>query len=372
MKILLIGNYLPDQQQSMQRFTNMLQVGLTQLNYEVRIIRPEIFFSKIKPSSNGLGKWLGYIDKFVLFPRQLRQAVLWADVVHICDHSNAVYTNYLQDVPHVVTCHDLLAIRSAFGEIKENHTKWSGRQLQRMILTGLQRSQRIACVSQQTSRDLLRLAEVNPSNVSVIYQGLNYPYTQMKQAEATQHLASLGIPSNLQFLLHVGGNQWYKNRLGVLSIFNYLKQQPNLSELYLVMAGKPFTNQMHQFIETSNLNKQVIELVAVENEDLRALYSTAVALLFPSLQEGFGWPIAEAQACGCPVFTSNRAPMTEVGGEAAIYIDPSQPEQAAQVMYNNFSNIKKLKEAGLANVQRFTPKKMFESYIHIYQEVCRK
>ena len=70
----------------------------------------EPFFGKIKPSASGLGKWLGYIDKFFLFPLDLRQAVEWADVVHICDHSNAVYTKYLQNVPHLVTCNDLLAI----------------------------------------------------------------------------------------------------------------------------------------------------------------------------------------------------------------------------------------------------------------------
>ena len=288
-----------------------------------------------------MGKWLGYIDKFLLFPLQLRQATAWADIVHICDHSNAFYTQYLQNVPHLVTCHDLLAIRSALGEIKENPTKWSGRQLQRMILAGLERSQHIACVSEQTKKDLLRLAKIDPDIASVIYMGLNYPYTPMDKAEADQRLSALGISSSSSFLLHIGGNQWYKNRLGVLAIFNYLRQQPNLSNLNLVMAGQPFTNQIRQFIQDNNLETQVRELVALENEDLRALYSTATALLFPSLQEGFGWPIIEAQACSCPVFTSNQAPMTEVGGDAAIYINPHYPEAAAREIAKNLINITK-------------------------------
>ncbi len=371
MKILLIGNYQPDQQESMQRFANMLQAGLAQLGHEVRLIQPEPFFGKIKLSASGLGKWLGYIDKFLLFPSQLRRAASWADVVHICDHSNAMYTKYLQNVPHLVTCHDLLAIRSALGEIKENPTKWTGQQLQQIILSGLKRSQRVACVSEQTRTELIRLAKLNPDIVSVIYNGLNHPYAPMEKAEVDERLNSLGISSDSPFILHVGGNQWYKNRLGVLSIFKCLSQQHNLLDLYLVMAGKPFTNQMHQFIQKNSLKKQVIELLAVENEDLRALYSAATALLFPSLQEGFGWPIAEAQACGCPVFSSNRAPMTEVGGEAAIYINSECPEQAAREIAKNLANVSKLKQAGLINVQRFTPLRMLESYIKLYQEICQ-
>lgn len=371
MKILLISNYQPDRQESMQRFANMLQTGLAQLGHEVRLIRPEPFFGRVRPSGNGLGKWLGYVDKFLLFPRQLRRAVSWADVVHICDHSSAVYTKYLQNVPHLVTCHDLLAICSALGEIKENPTKWTGRQLQQMILTGLKRSRRVACVSEQTETDLIRLAKLNPDIVSVIYNGLNYPYAPMEKAEADRRLDCLGISSDSPFLLHVGGNHWYKNRLGVLRIFNHLRQQPDLSDLLLVMAGKPFTDRMHQFIQGNSLETQVRELVAVENEDLRALYSTATALLFPSLQEGFGWPIAEAQACGCPVFTSNRAPMTEVGGEAAIYINPDCPEEAAREIAKNLPNVSKLKQAGLINVQRFTSQRMLESYIELYREICQ-
>lgn len=371
MKILLVGNYLPDRQESMQRFAKMLQVGLVQLGHEVRLIQPQPFFGKIKRSASGLGKWLGYIDKFVLFPRQLRSSADWADIVHICDHSNAVYTKYL-NVPHVVTCHDLLAICSALGEIEENQTKWTGRQLQRMILAGLERSHRIACVSEQTKTDLLRLAKVDTSTVSVIYNGLNYPYSPMEAAESCKRLNSLGIASNTRFIFHVGGNDWYKNRLGVLTIFNYLRQEFDLSDLHLVMLGKPFTHQMQKFIQDNNLEMQVNELVALENEDLRALYSSATALIFPSLQEGFGWPILEAQACGCPVFTSNRSPMTEVGGDAAIYIEPNYPKEAAQKIAYNLPFTEKLKQAGLKNAQKFSTSKMIDEYIEIYNSLLNK
>ena len=100
----------------------------------------------------------------------------------------------------------------------------------------------------------------------------------------------------------------------------------------LVMVGKPWTAEMRRFILEHGMSDVTMELTGVDNEDLRALYSTATMMLFPSLQEGFGWPIVEAQACGCPVATSGRSPMDEVGGDAAIYIDPENPESAAAVL----------------------------------------
>jgi len=113
MKILLIGNYINDAQESMQRFAEVLKKGLIKEKQEVKLIRPETFFGKIKPSHYGVGKWLGYIDKFVIFPWKLKKEKKWADIVHICDHSNSFYVKYLKDVKHLVTCHDLLTIRSA-------------------------------------------------------------------------------------------------------------------------------------------------------------------------------------------------------------------------------------------------------------------
>ena len=141
LRVLLVGNYLRDGQESMQRFAEATLAGLTRQGIDARLIRPEAVLGRLSASSqSGLGKWLGYIDKFVLFPLRLKREVDAAQreaiseggaadvVVHICDHSNAPYTRSLRNVAHVVTCHDLLAIRSARGEIAQNPTRWSGRR----------------------------------------------------------------------------------------------------------------------------------------------------------------------------------------------------------------------------------------------------
>jgi glycosyltransferase involved in cell wall biosynthesis len=368
MKILLIGNYVYSYQESMERFASVLLQGLTAAGHEVRLIRPTPYFGRLRPSPTGVGKWLGYIDRFVIFPFVLVRALKWPHIVHICDHANAVYVKYLRRCLHVVTCHDMLAIRSAFGEIPKNPTRWTGRKLQRMILKGLNRARRVICVSESTKADLLRISHLNRAQIGVIYNGLNYPYRPMEEGERLARLEALALDGN-PFLLHVGGNQWYKNRPGVLKIFSHLLRVPEVSELTLVMVGKPWTTEMRRFVAEQELGGKVVELVNVSNEDLRALYSGAVALVFPSLHEGFGWPILEAQACGCPVFTSNRPPMAEVSSDAAIYIDPERTDDAAQAIVTHLGTLDILRKRGLENAERFTTEQMIRGYLAEYERL---
>ena len=367
MRILLVGNYESDGQESMQRFAAFMARGLTQAGHEVRIAKPRVWFGQFR-TITGLGKWLAYLDKLGLFPFALKSEIQWADVVHICDHGNAFYTKYLRSVPHVVTCHDLLAVRSALCEIPQNPIRWSGKKIQRMIVDGLTRAQHVACVSDATRSDLLRIAGIPEQRVSRVYNSLTYPYSPMQECEASLRLCRMGLDPRQPFLLHVGCNFWYKNRLGVLRIVSALRKLSGLQTLKLVMVGQPWTAQMRQFICENAMSDVAMELTGVANEDLRALYSMAVMMLFPSLQEGFGLPIVEAQSCGCTVVTSKRPPMNEVAGDAAIYVDPDDPNSAAAIISRALSQAGKLRESSIANAERFRAG-MIENYLSLYAKV---
>jgi len=369
MKVLLLGNYVNDGQESMQRFSAFMEQGLTQAGHEVRLLRPPSVFGKLRPSWQGVGKWLGYVDKFACFPHTLRAAVSEADVVHICDHANSFYTKYLKSVANLVTCHDLLAVRSALGEFSQNRTRWTGRRLQALIMKNLMKAQHIACVSDATRNDVLRLTGIGEDRVSRVYNSLNYPYFRMRVNEAAPRLRSLSVDPDQSFLLHVGGNQWYKNRMGVLRIFALLRKLTTSRNLRLVMVGKPWTGEMRRFVTENELSNSTLQLTMVADEDLRALYSIATLLLFPSLEEGFGWPIIEAQACGCPVATSSRPPMDEVAGNAAIYVDPESPSAAAATLREALAkSLDSLREASVRNAARFKPG-MIDAYIALYEKV---
>jgi glycosyltransferase involved in cell wall biosynthesis len=368
MKILLIGNYPNSRQQSMERFAELIRAGVADAGHEVRFMRPPVWVGRGWQGETGLGKWIGYVDRFVLYPPYLRRLVHWADLIHICDQANAVYLPSLLGKPHLITCHDMLAIRAALSEIPESPTGLTGRIYQRWILNNLKKARAVACVSAQTRSELLRVAGLPEGSVTVVPNGLNYPYRPMPADEARHRIAGLGLTDARPFFLHVGGNQWYKNRLGVLRIFARLATMTPYQDHRLVMAGKDWTPEMRSLVKTLALGDRVVECGEVSNEDLRALYSTAEALLFPSLQEGFGWPIAEAQACGCVVVTTDRPPMNEVGGTEAIYFDPAQETEAAQCIAEGLRTAEARRTAGLINASRFAPATMIDAYLRCYRK----
>jgi glycosyltransferase involved in cell wall biosynthesis len=218
-------------------------------------------------------------------------------------------------------------------------------------------------------KDVKRILPSEKQNIQRIYNGPNYDYHPMGDPESSSRLTGLGIDPCQPFLLHVGGNQWYKNRLGVLKIFAELVKNQRYSNLLLVMAGKPWTDEMRSLAGSLGIQASCREISGVSNEDLRALYSRAEALLFPSLEEGFGWPIIEAHACGCPVVTSNRAPMTEVGGTAARYVDPQDEKQAANILSSVIDSRASLHQENLQNAARFSTAKMIAEYLKFYARI---
>lgn len=367
MRILLIGNYEPDRQQSMLRFCTLLQCGLEKAGHDVMVIRPEVKVGYFGRTERRFSRWRRYVDKFVLFPARLKKVAQNTDVAHICDQAYAVYTRCLKAVRHVVTCHDLFAVRCALGEFPQFPLRRSGRIYQRIILNGLERAEHVICDSAATRSDVLRLSDVLPSNTSVVHAALNFAYQPATELERRSRLNRLGIVADSRFILHVGAPVPYKNQHGVIRIFQHLRDQFRERDLRLVMVSECLTPSSRKLIEKYSLQSRVRILSCLEPEDLRALYSSAAAFLFPSLHEGFGWPIIEAQACGCPVFVSNRPPMmSEIAGEGAAYIDPENFEKAADTIFKNLPNTTHMREAGFANAERFSLDKMIAGYLKAY------
>jgi glycosyltransferase involved in cell wall biosynthesis len=181
-------------------------------------------------------------------------------------------------------------------------------------------------------------------------------------------LKRLGIGFDDRFLIHVGADVWYKNLSGVIEIFSRLTASPETGDLRLVMVGNSGTDELNALVSGCGLEGRVTMLSNVSSEDLRALYSGACGLLFPSLCEGFGWPIIEAQACGCPVFASDRAPMTEVGGNAAVYFNPEAYDKAADIVRSHLSYRSEMRAAGFLNARRFSAASTAAAYVRVYSE----
>ena len=366
MRILLTGNYLPDAQHSMLRFCDMLATELRKTGHKVQSVHPPVRLARGMNTHRGFGKWLAYIDKFILFVPLLKKLAGQADVVHICDHAYSLYTKFLIGVPRVVTCHDLLAVRCARREYPNQKVSWTGQKYQCMILQGLERASLVACDSAATRNDLLRLTKVAPERTAVLHVGYNFPFRLVSDDERRQRLERLGIGFDDRFMIHVGADVWYKNVRGLLGIFRRLLSFPETRDLRLVMVANNRTPEFHALKDEFALEERVMVFSNISGEDLRALYSGACALLFPSLCEGFGWPIIEAQACGCPVFASDRPPMTEIGDKGAVYFNPENYDQAANTIREHLSYASEMRKLGLLNAKRFSTQNMVSAYMRLY------
>ena len=371
--VLLIGNYDPDQQQSMQRFGTMMLDGLLSAGIPAELIKPQPLFGNFCAAGAAVAKWLGYIDKFVVFPSQLKaKLVQRPSIVHIADHSNAVYAARVRACPVVVTCHDLLAVRGGLGEATDCPASFTGRILQRWILRGLQRATAVACVSGATLNDakcLLGNTGTTP-RLSRITLGLNYRYRKLERAEARARIRTIdGISQDQPFVLHVGSNLRRKNRDAVLRIFARCK---GTWDGKLVFAGDPLTSELRALAVEQGIASDIVEVPGPSDEMLEALYNCATALIYPSRFEGFGWPIAEAQACGCPVVCSDREPLREVGGDAVLLRDVEDEAGFATDVLRLTDPTERAvwSEKSLQNALRFDSARMVAEYIELYRTVA--
>ncbi|MBC7489108.1 MAG: glycosyltransferase family 4 protein [Glaciimonas sp.] len=342
---------------------------------------PQAMFNLL-PFGRRFKKWLGYVDQFIIFPLlvkwRLRKMPL--DTVFVfSDQALGPWVPLVAGRPHVVHINDLLAVRSAVGEFPQNSTSWSGQIYQALIRRGLGHGRCFISISENTRKDLHRFLPSKPPVSEVVYLGLNFPFHRMSQAIAALSVAKedLSLPQS-GFLLHVGGNQWYKNREGVIEIYRaYAEKTAN--PLPLWMVGAVPTEALNGLVRGVPNEGVVRFLPGLSNQQVCAVYSLARLTLFPSLAEGFGWPILEAMACGCLVLTTGEAPMTEVGGSAAFYIPPKPmrdvgawaehaAERIAEILALLPEEVSHRRQIGFNQVAQFDAERSLDAYECIYQQ----
>ncbi|WP_431273581.1 glycosyltransferase family 4 protein [Variovorax ureilyticus] len=371
LKVLLIANYVPDGQTSMLAFGRMLEREMPRVGCDLRVISPPQRVLRV-PASSRWWKWLGYVDKFVLFIPMLRRHLRWADVVHVADHSNGMYIPWVKDKPNVITCHDVIAVQAALGMVEGWNVGWTGRQFQRLISAGLGKADIVACVSAMTERELLALGLADARRVTIILNGLNDNFAPVEPDEAQRLIERFGTSVQDKYLVHVGLDMDRKNRRRILEAFIALQERaaaagkPPMADR-LLFVGPELVPEMAELARKHGVADRVKAVQKVSHEELCALYASATALIFPSLQEGFGWPIIEAQACGCPVFTSDLAPMNEIGGTGAVYVDPYDPAAMATAMEAAEPRLGEMRRLGLENATHYSAAQMARSYRAAYE-----
>lgn len=360
----------------MNRFTQMLVQGFKNAGVKVEIWHPKVYLGKLTASTlSGFGKWLGYLDKWIVFPLILRKRLLKRKLnatntyFHICDHSNAPYLKYLPAGQSGITCHDVLAIRGGFGfsDAYCPATKL-GKVLQRWILSNLCRAQFLACVSHFTFSQLTNLKSgpvLRAQRWRVIHNSFNGDFGPISKEQASTLVSNAGLEKERSFLLHVGSSLARKNRKLLVDLIAILGSSWQGNICY---AGEAVDEELLEYARSLNLQSRIVSVVKPDHATLVALYNSCDALVFPSFSEGFGWPIIEAQACGAPVIASNKDPLPEVSGNAALHADPTKPEQfaAAYLSLQNKRIRADLIEKGYKNTKRFDSAIMIAAYLDLY------
>ena len=299
-------------------------------SFEIHECYPRAFFSKVSPAKRWK-KWAAYLDKYLLFPKRIKNNLLsiskTIDLVHIIDHSNAVYLpqlNRFSISKKIITCHDMISIRTAHGEFPHApKTSKTGKLLQRWIHNSLEHADYYACDSLQTKHDLARFVPSSALNSSVIHLGTetNFP-TLEKQRSSFDKLPF--NPSKTNYLLHVGSAAWYKNRKALYMAFRNASEKSPKLDLKLILVGpKPQNEELDPGLSNwfQSHPNSLICLNNLSENSLGELYKNAKALVFPSHIEGFGWPPLEAAVHGCPVITTRTGAISDLLGDYAQYID---------------------------------------------------
>lgn len=237
------------------------------------------------------------------------------------------------------------------------------------------KASRLIAVSESTKNDLIKLYGVDESKISVIHIAYDEKLFNFDLATKPTRLVSKST-SKGPYILFVGTMQGRKGVDRLLRAFDLFKQR-HQTNYRLILAGKKGWRDEKIWAAYQSMQHQndVVVTGYVPEKDLSALYAHADVFVFPSLYEGFGMPVLEAQACGTPVITSNTSSLPEVGGDAAYYVDPCNIEEIASAVANVVFN-RRLREdfidKGLVNVKRFSWEKVARQTLAVFEETFRR
>lgn len=309
--------------------------------------------------------WYGLREQFCFKAIIKKQKI---DLMHF-PHWNIPF---LFNDPFVVTIHDLILLHfpsrraSTLGLL----TYWIKNLAYKMVLRhAVYKSKKILSPSKFVKEDILEKFKIEPQKIIVSHEGHGYSVGQARfQNKQMINLQKYSL--NKPYLLYVGAAFPHKNLEGLIKAFQIF--QNKYSKKYqLVLTGKRnyFYNQLLSKVAIKRLNDIIFTDYLPDNE-LSTLYQGASAYIFPSFYEGFGLPPLEAMAQGVPVIASKTSCLPEILGKAALYFDPTNPEDMAESInriLNDDSLRQELKKRGFEQIKRFSWAKCAQLTLQTYK-----
>lgn len=296
------------------------------------------------------------------------------DLLHI-GHPNATPLGDPR-CPRVTTCHDLTPLR-----FPEKYVGWrDGTRASREWLDHRRyhSAAHVIAVSEATANDLVTLLGVPPRKISVVYNGVDLQRWSSEPGDQDAAVRERFGLAESPYLLCVGASDFRKNHLRILTALAKVRRASPHSEVVMVWAARLDLGAQLE-LRRAALEHGVsgaLKLVGyVSDAELAALYRGAVAQLFPSRAEGFGYPVVEAMACGCPVVTSDRSSLAEIAGDAALLVDPEDADAIAGAVCTLLSEPgerDRLSARGTARARGFALDIMAERTLEVYRDVIAR
>lgn len=305
----------------------------------------------------------------IWLPRAIKKANL--DILHCTSNTASLFVK----VPLILTIHDVIYLESLDfgGSAYQNF----GNLYRRIIVPRAARlAKSIITVSDFEKENIIKKLSLPRKKVTTIYNAKSADFKIIKDVVFLEQVKNKYNLPNF-FILYFGNTAPRKNTIGVLKAYaKYCELSPDPYPLAINSISKEKISKLiaRNNIDLKNQIKNLICLDYVEKIDLPAIYNLSSFFLYPSYREGFGLPIIEAMACGTAVITSSTSSMPEVAGDAAILINPHNPQEIAEAMVELTQNqelkISKI-EKGIIQANDFSWERTAERTLTLYNNLVK-
>ena len=284
-------------------------------------------------------------------------------------HSPYYLKPYWLPVPSVTTVYDVTPARYP-DYLPSRRARFVFELTTRLAI---ETSAALLTLSESARRDMAEFFDARPDRVTVTYPAVDAAYTPRPADEVARVRARLGLPE--AYILYLGINKPHKNLVRLVEAF--ARVAAALPKVTLALAGKPDPRypEAEDRARALGLADRVRVLGAIPEDSLPALYSGAALFVFPSLYEGFGFPVLEAMACGAPVITASVSSLPEVAGEAALLVNPTDTDALARAMLAVLQDGRlwtRLHRASLARAAEFSWARAAQQTLAVYRRVAHR
>lgn len=274
---------------------------------------------------------------------------------------------YLKSKPVVATVMDIIPFI---------HPEWTSSRFRKLknfaFKKAILSADHIITISEYSKNDIINYFKIDESNISVVPLGVDKKYFKIIDKDKKQNiLKKYNIEKD--FFIFIGTLQPRKNILRIIEAFEQLPLEiKEQNQLIIIGQNGWNTDELMNkltYLEESGHGKWINY---IPEDDMLALFQSAISLVYPSLYEGFGLPIIEAFASSCPVISSNTTSIPEVAGDAAILVNPSSVKEISNAMYRIATNIdlrNELIALGLKQVKKFTWKKSADEHMKVFKSL---